>query len=75
MVMTIYFQNISISAFPTFAQLKLEWNSKQIILWHYSRWRHDNIYPFFNSAAETLGPFIRGKIRRVLNKTRTVPFI
>ena len=23
----------------------------------------------------TLGPFIRGKIRRVLNKTRTVPFI
>ena len=24
---------------------------------------------------ERLGPFIRGKIRRVLNKTRTVPFI
>ena len=23
----------------------------------------------------TIGPFIRGKIRRVLNKTRTVPFI
>ena len=25
--------------------------------------------------AGTLGPFIRGKIRRVLNKRRTVPFI
>ena len=25
--------------------------------------------------AITLGPFIRGKIRRVLNKTRTGPFI
>ena len=24
---------------------------------------------------KTLGPFIRGKIRRVLHKTRTVPFI
>ena len=23
----------------------------------------------------SIGPFIRGKIRRVLNKTRTVPFI
>ena len=23
----------------------------------------------------TIGPFIRGKIRRVLHKTRTVPFI
>ena len=23
----------------------------------------------------TIGPFIRGKIRRALNKTRTVPFI
>ena len=31
MVMTIHFQSISISVFPTFAQLKLEWNSKQII--------------------------------------------
>ena len=56
MVMTIHFQSILISAFPTFAQLKLEWNSKQIILWHYSRWRHDNIYPFFNFAAVTLSP-------------------
>ena len=27
------------------------------------------------SFARTLGPFIRGKIRRVLHKTRTVPFI
>ena len=25
--------------------------------------------------AKTIGPFIRGKIRRVLNKTRSVPFI
>ena len=25
--------------------------------------------------ADLVGPFIRGKIRRVLNKTRTVPFI
>ena len=24
---------------------------------------------------DLIGPFIRGKIRRVLNKTRTVPFI
>ena len=29
----------------------------------------------FFSLIETIGPFIRGKIRRVLNKTRTVPFI
>ena len=26
-------------------------------------------------CSTSLGPFIRGKIRRVLNKTRTVPFI
>ena len=29
------------------------------------------VWPLGNS----IGPFIRGKIRRVLNKTRTVPFI
>ena len=28
-----------------------------------------------NLMWDTIGPFIRGKIRRVLNKTRTVPFI
>ena len=28
-----------------------------------------------HANVETIGPFIRGKIRRALNKTRTVPFI
>ena len=32
-------------------------------------------YSFYDIFfCETIGPFIRGKIRRVLNKTRTVPF-
>ena len=30
---------------------------------------------YLTSKDFTLGPFIRGKIRRVLHKTRTVPFI
>ena len=31
--------------------------------------------PLTNHLKYIIGPFIRGKIRRVLNKTRTVPFI
>ena len=57
-----------------FGKRPTEKDVDQIFLWLRDMTLGYEFYPL-KCTFVTIGPFIRGKMRRVLHKTRTVPFI